>query len=400
VSTRSLISRGLLGFFACSQLVVCNVSAENPVETWNFFTPVAIGSCQLYQGSNAQETYTIGLTAAVSKPGDPLKVIDVTASGPASLAGIQKDDVLWGSDSGSRPVVIDSCELLRKELSGPKDLVLYHQSSDQQGPIQVIVHPKLRRDVYPGEAQMSWKLVSEFVDGGRFRVTGTLARGSLGDFELRLGIYNLQAASLLQLDESKIFLLDDRGVELTHQPFAEWKQQLETLLARANALARGMESIPYASPPATPPPTHYRISGSADGNYVLTPMGGGAYQVNGATQVEASLSPEYTPSEQIGQAARSIGSIIDAIRIARTNKEIANLRKRAAENAAGVQKLLAAGTASHLETTAPIAPGARRSGAIAFVAPKDSSASAIKAIFVVNDTSTKKDYFITFEFRP
>jgi hypothetical protein len=398
VSTRIRVFGGLLWFFACSLLTVRCVSADNPPQTWNFLTPVALGDCQAYQGPDAQETYTIGVTAGISKAGEPLRVIDVVVGGPASNAGIQKGDALWGSDSKDSPIVIDSCELLCKEISGSNDLVLYRQSPGREEPSRVIVHPKFRRDVYPREAQMGWKLVSEFVDGGRFRVTGTLAHGSLGEFELRLSVYNLQTGSLLQLDESKIFLLDDRGAEFAHQPFAEWKQQLESLLASSNALAQGMESIPYVAPPPPPPPTHYRISGSADGSYVLTPMGGGAYQVDGRTQIDSTVSPEYTPSEQIGQAARSIASIFDAIRIARTNKEIAKLRKRAAENAAAVENLLAAGTASHLDTTAPIAPGARRSGAIAFVGPKSLSSSTIRAIFVVNDTYAKKDYFVTFEF--
>ena len=385
--------------FACFLLNDQSVFADNPPQTWNFLTPVALGNCQAYSGPDAQETYTIGVTAGILKAGEPLRVIDATAEGPASIAGIQKGDALWGNDSKDSPGVIDSCELLRKELSGSKDMVIYRQSPGQEELARVTVHPKFRRDVFPREAQMGWKLVTEFVDGGRFRVTGALAHGSLGEFELRLSVYNLQTQSLLQLDESKIFLLDDQGAEFTHQPFAKWKQQLESLLASSNALAQGMESVPYVAPPPPRPPTHYRISGSADGSYALTPMGGGAYQVNGRTQIDSTISPEYTSSEQIGQAARSIASIFDAIRTARTNKEITKLRKRAAENATAVGNLLAAGTASHLETTAPIAPGARRSGAIAFVGPKGLSASTIRAIFVVNDTATKKDYFVTFEFR-
>ena len=127
-------------------------------------------------------------------------------------------------------------------------------------------------------------MVSEFVDGERFRVTGALARGSQNDFELRLGIHNLQTARLLQLDESKIFLLYERGVEFAHQPFSQWRMGLENLIAQANALAQGMESLPHVPPPPAPPPTHYHISSSAEGSYVLMPIAGGVYQVNGQTR--------------------------------------------------------------------------------------------------------------------
>ncbi len=363
-------------------------------------SPIVSGNCQVTVGPETQDTYTIGIIVGVPQPGKPLRVFDVTAGGPASVAGIQKDDMLWGSSSTGAPAAIDACELLRRELSGSKDVVLYRQSADEQEPTRVTLHPKLRREVYPGESQMHWKIISEYVDGGRFRATGALARGSLGDFELRLGVYNLQTGNLLQLDESKIFLLDDQGAEFAHQPFAEWRQSLESLIKSANALAQGMESIPYVAPPPPPPPTHYHVSSSADGTYVLTPMGGGTYQVNGQAQVESTVSPEYTPNEQIGQAARSIASIFEAIRTARTNNEINKLRQRAAANAAAAEKLLADGTASHLETIAPIAPGARRTGAVAFVQPKNSSASTMKAIFVVSDPSTKKEYFVTFQFKP
>jgi hypothetical protein len=261
----------------------------------------------------------------------------------------------------------------------------------------VIVHPKLRRDVYPDEGRTQWKMVSEFVDGGRFRVTGALARGSQGDFELRLGIHNLQTASLLQLDESKIFLLNEQGAEFSHQPFSQWKQGLESLIAQANALAQGMESLPYVPPPPAPPPTHYHISSSADGSYVLMPIGGG-YQVNGQTQVESTVSPEYTPNEQLAQAARGIASLVEAIRTARANKEIARLRQRAAANAEALRSLLSAGTASHLETTAPIAPGGRRTGAVAFVQPANLNSTTVNAVVVVTDSAAKHDYFITLQF--
>jgi hypothetical protein len=240
-------------------------------------------------------------------------------------------------------------------------------------------------------------MVSEFVDGGRFRVTGALARGSRGDFELRLGIHNLQTASLLQLDESKIFLLDAQGAEFAHQPFSQWKQGLEGLIAQSEALAQGMDYVRYVAPPALAP-THYHISSSADGSYVLMPIEGGAYQVNGQTQVESTVSPEYTPSEQMAQAARGIASLVEAIRTERANKEIARLRQRAAANAEALRSLLSAWTASHLETTAPIAPGGRRTGAVAFVQPANLNSTTVNAVVVVTDSAAKHDYFITLQF--
>jgi hypothetical protein len=373
------------------------LAADGPVETWSYLTPTTRGNCQVYHGPEALDTYTIGLTAGITKPGEPLEVMDVANGGPAASAGIQKGDSLSGSDSNGLPVVIDSCELLREELSG-KDLVLYDRHKGQTDPTRIVIHPKLLRDAFPGQAQVGWKVVSEFVDGGRFLALGALARGSQGDFELRVAIRNFQTDSVLQLEEGKIFLVDDQGAEFSHQPFAEWKRYLESLVAQANALANGMEAIPYVPPPPPPPPTHYHISSSVDGNYLVTPMGAGVYQVSGQSQVASTVSPEYTPNEQIAQAARGIASIFDAIRTARANKEIKRLRERAASNAASLQKLLADGTASHLDTTSPVAPGARRSGAVAFVQPRNFSSSAVKAIVVINDILTHKDYFVTFEF--
>jgi len=128
------------------------------------------------------------------------------------------------------------------------------------------------------------------------------------------------------------------------------------------------------------------------------PIGAGAYQVNGQTQVESTVSPEYTPNEQMAQAARSIASLVEAIRTARTNKAVAQLRQRAAANAEALKGLLAAGTASHLETVAPIAPGARRTGAVAPVQPVNLNSAIVKVIFVVSDSAAKHDYFITLQF--
>jgi hypothetical protein len=139
-------------------------------------------------------------------------------------------------------------------------------------------------------------------------------------------------------------------------------------------------------------------SSSSDGSYVLLPIGGGAYQVNGQTQVESTVSPEYTPNEQMAQAARGIASLVEAIRTARANKVIAQLRQRAAANAEGLKSLLAAGTASHLETTAPIAPSARRTGAVAFVQPATLNSAIVNAVVVVSDSAAKHDYFVTLQF--
>ncbi len=114
--------------------------------------------------------------------------------------------------------------------------------------------------------------------------------------------------------------------------------------------------------------------------------------------MESTASPEYTPNEQMAQAARGIASLVEAIRTARANKEIARLRQRAAVNAEALKNLLAAGTASHLETTAPIAPGARRTGAVAFVQPTNLKPATVKAILVVSDSAAKHDYFVTLQF--
>jgi hypothetical protein len=243
---------------------------------------------------------------------------------------------------------------------------------------------------------MQRSLIAEFVEAGQFRVMASLAQASQGDVELKFRFDNYATHSLLQLDEQKIFLVDDRGAEFSHEPYAEWKSGLERIIAQSNALAQGMDSVPYIAPPAAPPPTHYHISSSADG-YTLTPTGGGAYQMTGQAQVESTVSPEYTPSEQIAQAARGIAAIVDAIRVARTNKEIAKLRARAAANAAGAQKLLDGGIAAHLETTTPISPGAIRTGIVAFTEPRSRDASSVRTI-VVRDTSTNQDYFLTSAF--
>jgi hypothetical protein len=131
----------------------------------------------------------------------------------------------------------------------------------------------------------------------------------------------------------------------------------------------------------------------------LAPQGGGSYSATGQTQFDSTITPDYTASEQIQQASRGIAALIDAIRTAKNNKEIARLRVRAAENAVAIQKLLAAGTSAHLETSAPMAPGARRSGAVAFVRPKNSDSPTVKVILVVSDPNSRSDQFIAFQFR-
>jgi hypothetical protein len=167
VSLRSQLSRAVFLLVTLSLLTARILSAGQGAETWSFLTPVAVGTCQSFQGPTAQEAATIGLVGGVSQPGEALRVVELVPAGPASIAGIHLGDSLWGSDSNGRPAVIDSCELLRRELSGPSDLVLFSQRTGQQERIRTVVHPKPRRDVYPDEGHTPWKMVSEFVDGGR-----------------------------------------------------------------------------------------------------------------------------------------------------------------------------------------------------------------------------------------
>src|ERR1700756_778742 len=79
-------------------------------QTWKMLSPAPAGNCQTVYGPDGQNTYTIGAFTALTAPGEPLRVNDVTVEGPASTAGIQKGDLLWGSDTQGKPVVIDACE--------------------------------------------------------------------------------------------------------------------------------------------------------------------------------------------------------------------------------------------------------------------------------------------------
>ena len=116
------------------------LSAGQVSETWTFLTPVAVGNCQSFQGPAAQETATIGVVGGTAQPGEPLRVIEVAPASPASIAGIQAGDSLWGIDAGDGPVAIDSCELLRREVSSTRDLVLL-QPADRAARTDPNSHP-------------------------------------------------------------------------------------------------------------------------------------------------------------------------------------------------------------------------------------------------------------------
>src|SRR6266850_4625367 len=154
-----------------------------------------------------------------------------------------------------------------------------------------------------------------------------------------------------------------------------------------------MVHIPYDHTPSAPPPTQYRIIGTADGTYTLTPMGNNSYELSGESRVDLTMAPEYTMGEQVAQAAGTLATIIQDIRIARANSKIKKLRQRAEEDAQALRRILAAGTKGHLDTTQPIAPSAIRAGSVEFLPSEALNPSKMKAIFVVNDASSKKNYF-------
>jgi len=305
-----------------------------------------------------------------------------------------------GATQTTYQIGIDSCGLLLQERSSSTALILYAQSQGQQSPVQLTIKPKARREVYPGEAQLPVSPVSEYLSGGRIRAGATLAQGPHGNFELRISVENSGTDSLLQLDDQKIFLLDASSNQLVQYSYAEWKRSIEGVLGEAEALAKGMEQIPYVPPPSPPLPTQYRITGTADGTYTLTPMGNNSYQLSGESRVDLTMAPEYTMGEQVAQAAGTLATIIQDIRIARANRKVKKLRHQAEGDAQALRKILAAGTAAHLDTSLPIAPSAIRAGSVEFLPSDALNPSKMKAIFVVSDASSKKDYFVTFEFRP
>src|SRR6266850_1791363 len=298
-----------------------------------------------------------------------------------------------GATQTTYQIGIDSCGLLLQERSSSTALILYAQSQGQQSPVQLTIKPKARREVYPGEAQLPVSPVSEYLSGGRIRAGATLAQGPHGNFELRISVENSGTDSLLQLDDQKIFLLDASSNQLVQYSYAEWKRSIEGVLGEAEALAKGMEQIPYVPPPSPPLPTQYRITGTADGTYTLTPMGNNSYQLSGESRVDLTMAPEYTMGEQVAQAAGTLATIIQDIRIARANRKVKKLRHQAEGDAQALRKILAAGTKGHLDTTQPIAPSAIRAGSVEFLPSEALNPSKMKAIFVVNDASSKKNYF-------
>lgn len=386
--------------FLATALLSQAPSPQNQTNAWHYFHPVPKGTCQTMFGPDAQQDLTIGLLATPLKPEGPLKVTYVAPSGPAADAGIREGDLLWGRDPNNNQIGIDSCGLLLQERSPSPLLILYAQSQGQQAPVQLTVKPKPRREVYPGEAQLPVSPVSEYLSGGRIRAGATLAQGPHGDFELRISVQNSGTDTLLQLDDQKIFLLDASSNQLVQYSYAEWKRSIEGVLAEAEALAKGMEQIPYVTPPCPPPPTQYRIAGTADGTYTLTPIGNNSYELSGESRVDLTMAPEYTMGEQMEQAAGTLATIIQDIRIARANRKIKKLRQKAEGDAQALRKILAAGTAAHLDTTLPIAPSAIRGGSVEFLPYGALNPSKMRAILVVSDASSKKDYFVTFEFHP
>jgi hypothetical protein len=385
-------SAGVLVLLAASQ------PAETQTNGWRYLHPVAVGNCQQTFGPDAQQDFTIGVMVALAETNGTLRVISVAPSGPAAVAGIREGDSLWGSDVNRNRISMDVCELLRGErLASP--LILYRQAQEQVAPVQVVVQPKTRREVYPHQLQYPVNIQSEFVDGGRFWAGATLAQGPHGDYELRVTLQNWATNTLLQLDEQKVFLLDASGNQLALYSYSTWKSYVERLIAEATALAEGMEQVPYIAPPQPPPPTHYRISGTTNSTYTLTPLGSEAYQLSGTSQTDLTMSPQYTTPELAAQAGTNIRTIIEDIRTARTNKKIKKLRERALADASALRKILAEGVAAHLDTAQPIPTRALRTGSVEFLPSTSPDSSTMRAVYVIADAASNKNYFVTFEFR-
>lgn len=209
----------------------------------------------------------------------------------------------------------------------------------------------------------------------------------------------------IRMDEVKIFILDNKRRQVQLIPFEQMKYDDEQLMAQMRALIAPADygSVAATPPLAPPAPTRYRITGTSDGSYTLTPMGTDSAMVTGTSEGTYTVEPEYSPGQQISYGVESLADTIRRIRITRQNARQQQIIQQENEmllnDIRDLKETLSWWEKEHFDTTRLIAPGETRSGTIVFRPSEANDLSTVKAIIYLSDGSTGREEFVTFRFQ-
>ncbi|MGA2717292.1 MAG: hypothetical protein ABSG41_29805 [Bryobacteraceae bacterium] len=193
-----------------------------------------------------------------------------------------------------------------------------------------------------------------------------------------------QDAPMMQVDDSKFFVLDGQDQQLRHVSLEGVKYSVQSWLAQ------NLRAANYP-PPTPPPPEHrYVITGTQNGNYTFTAMG------NMGT-ISGSSSSTYSVQEQtdtLNQTGYMLGYTLGlAIRRFADRKHNNKVLQQAQQTVSQIDGL-------YFHSESPIIPGETRKGAVIYLTGSTRPAEGpFKVVLFLTDPASGKQEPVKFEFQ-
>lgn len=350
-----------------------------------YLTPVEMKG-QWLRGSIAVAQHgndgMIGVNGKGTEAG--FKVETVAPGYPAVSAGILPGDVIVSVD-GTSVKGLDTAEAL-KMIAQKKDGEVANIALNRNGePKAIAVTVGVRKRLLANDAQWQKEstlnpAVGQLIFGGSASVVVSLGQTERypSDVILIPSIFSKDAPPFVA-DDLKFFVLDGTGQQLRHVSLGEIKYGIQL------TIARNWKGGNYPPPPPPSPQRQYTISGTENGDYTITNLGGGMGTISGTSNSSYTVTqqPDYS------QLGYTLGLAIRQYRDKKADEKLLEQGK----------EWIDSWESHYFKSQSPVVAGENRYGQIMYwTGSARRPQPPYRVVLFLTDPRTQKEEHVTFAF--
>ena len=326
----------------------------------------------------------IGINGKGSEAG--YKIETVMAGGPAASAGILPSDTILSLD-GTSVKGVDTSEVL-KLIARKKGGETVSLTITRNGELKIIaVTVSVRKHLLANDPQWQKEstlppAVGQMIFGGSAAIAVSLGQSERypNDVILVPTIFSKDAPPFVA-DDLKFFILDGTGQQLRHVSLDEIKYGIQL------TIARNWKGGNYPPPPPPSPQRQYTISGTNNGNYTISNLGGGM----GTISRTSNSSYTVTQQPDYSQLGYTLGSAIRQYRDKKADEKLLEQGK----------EWIASWESHYFKSQSPVVAGENRYGQIMYwTGSTRRPQPPYRVVLFFTDPRVQKEEHVTFAFGP